>query len=87
MVGTPDSKGNIVNMVKPPLKYAIRLKHTGDFGRIEHWLGNYCQGGYDYKFDGVHETDSVFDQLEILFRFEDKHDAMAFRDFLRTEIA
>lgn len=72
-------------MARPPLKYVVRLKHTGDFDNIDSWLANYAQGAYDYQFEGIHETEAVFDQLKVTFRFEHRDDAVAFSHFLRDE--
>ncbi len=65
-------------------KYKLRCKLSYKVEEIDRWLINNCDGEYDFNFEGIVETGSVFNQIEILFSFENPKDRDKFKDAVKT---
>ncbi len=69
---------------KEKLPYRLRVKISRSIDELEDWLATYCDGQYGYEFDGIKETDSVFNQLEILFKFSFDTDRQKFKSAIKS---
>jgi len=65
-------------------KFGVRYSFSGDMDRLEDWLEANCDGAYSFQFEDIKETESVFNKLEILFRFEQDRDRIAFRELITS---
>ena len=52
------------------LKYQLKYTFSGSMDRLEDWLDANCDGDYDYTLEGVKETDTPLNKLELLFMFQ-----------------
>ena len=66
------------------LPYRLRVKISRSIDEMENWLATYCEGQYGYEFDGIKETGSVFNQLEILFKFAFDTDRQKFKAAIKS---
>ncbi len=65
-------------------RFGIRYKFTGSMDALEEWITGNNKGGFWYELADVHETDSPFGQLEVIFHFELSEDRERFKDKART---
>ena len=65
-------------------KFGVRYSFSGSIDRLEDWLDVNCVGNYSYEFQDIKETDTIFNKLEILFRFERDVDRIAFRELITS---
>lgn len=70
--------------VQEQLPYRLRVKISKSIDDLEQWLMTYCEGAYAYEFDGIAETGSVFNQLEILFKFKFDSDRQRFKAAIKS---
>lgn len=61
------------------LPYQLRLKFSASIDEVEDWLETNCNGRFAYSLEGVVETDTIFNKLEILFSFEFDTDREKFK--------
>lgn len=66
------------------MKYQLRCKLSYSVDDIDRWLAQNCDGEYEFNFEGIVETDSVFNQIEILFSFQFAADREAFKQAVKT---
>ena len=59
-------------------KFGIRYKFSGSIDALETWLNSHCKGAFEYELADVHETETPFGQLDILFHFEQGQDRERF---------
>ncbi len=64
---------------KTRLPYQLRLKFSASIDDVEDWLEQNCEGRFAYNLEGVIETDTIFNKLEILFSFEFDSDRESFK--------
>ena len=69
---------------KGQLPYRLRVKISRSIDELEDWLATYCEGQYGYEFDGIKETGTVFNQLEILFKFAFDTDRQKFKAAIKS---
>lgn len=65
------------------LPYQLRCKVSLSVEDMEFWLSANCEGAYDLGLEDIVETDSVFNQLEILFSFQSNTDRQNFKSAIR----
>ena len=73
---------NAITAKKPA--YQLRLKISRSITDIEDWLDDNCDGRYTYNLEGIVETESIFNKLELLFSFEKAEDRQKFKDAVRS---
>ena len=66
------------------MKYQLRCKLSYSVDDIDRWLAQNCDGNYEFNFEGIVETEGVFNQIEILFSFQLASDREAFKQAVRT---
>ena len=66
------------------LPYQLRCKISGSVTDIENWLATYCEGAHEYSFEDIVETDTVFNQLVILFSFQHAADREKFKRAVKS---
>lgn len=66
------------------LPYRLRVKVSRSIDEMEDWLATYCEGQYAYEFDGIQETGTTFNQLEILFKFAFDTDRQKFKSAIKS---
>lgn len=66
--------------------YQLRLKISRSISDIEDWLDDNCNGRYTYNLEGIVETDSLFNKLELLFAFEEGDDRQRFKDAIKSGV-
>lgn len=70
--------------VQEQLPYRLRVKISKSIDDLEQWLSTYSEGPYAYEFDGIQETGTVFNQLEILFKFKFDSDRQRFKGAIKS---
>ncbi len=66
-------------------KYGIRYKFSGSMDKLELWIQENSKGHYSYELADVHETDTPFGQLDMIFYFEYKEDRERFKRMAQTK--
>ena len=68
------------------MPFQLQVRFTGEIGPIEDWLSRYCEGEWNYHLEDIKETDSIFNQLEVVFSFEKEDDREKFKANMRNLI-
>ncbi len=66
------------------MKYQLRCKLSNSVDDIDRWLTQNCDGEYEFNFEGIVETEAVFNQIEILFSFQLPDDREAFKQAVKN---
>ena len=67
--------------------YAIRYKFTGSMDELENWIRENSKGQFSYELADVHETDTPFGQLDLIFYFEYSEDRLRFKERAKSKPA